>query len=174
MIHEGMRHALALGLVCALASPALAEDDELKPAFAADLGLSVIGLAYEQPIIGHVAIMGEAEIFGTYFLPWFDRGDNVQGVGVGLRPTWFANASEHGLYIAPYVRGVGVRGSKGGVTGTGVGFTAGAFVGWAFGLTGKLDLRVGGGAQYIQFDADPYKASTPFVALDLVLAYRRE
>ena len=66
-----------------------------------------------------------------------------------------------------------MRESKAGVVGTGFGYTAGAFVGWAFGLVGKLDMRVGVGAQYIKFDADPYKAATPFVALDLVLAYRR-
>ena len=163
-----------LGVVMLVATPAFADDAaELRPAFAADLGLSVIGLAYEHPVLAHVAIMGEAEIFGTYFLPWFDRGDNVQGVGVGVRPTWFASETGHGLYVAPYLRVVGVRESKAGVVGTGFGYTAGAFVGWAFGLVGKLDMRVGVGAQYIKFDADPYKAATPFVALDLVLAYRR-
>src|SRR4051794_27272852 len=160
-----MRPALIVVVLCGLAMPARADDDTLHPPFAADLGLSVVGLGYEQPVIGNVAIMATAEIFGTYFLPWFDAGDDVQGVGVGARATWFAHANEHGLYVAPYVRGVGVRGHHDGVTGTGLGFTTGAFVGWAFGLVGKLDLRIGAGAQYIYYDAGPYQASTPFVAL---------
>ncbi len=54
----------------------------------------------------------------------------------------------------------------------GVGIAAGAFVGWAFGLTDRLDLRIGIGAQYIYLDAPPLGASTPFVALDLVVGYR--
>jgi hypothetical protein len=37
----------------------------------------------------------------------------------------------------------------------------------------KLDLRVGGGAQYIYIDGDNgVEASTPFIALDFTVGYR--
>ena len=152
-----------------------ARADEVRPQLQVDGGLSVIGPAYEHPITTHIAISVEAFVFGTYFLPWFDAGDDVKGFGGGVRPTWFANASGRGLYVAPYVRVVGVDDEAiGDPSGTGV--TTGAFVGWAFALGAKLDLRIGGGAQYIYFHADGpdgrLSTSTPFVALDAVLGYR--
>jgi hypothetical protein len=146
---------------------------ELRPQLHADLGLSVVGFGYEHPLTAQVAVAGQAGIFGTYFLPWFDRGDDVKGLQAGTRVTWFARPTGRGLYVAPYLRGVAVRGESGGVTGDGVGLTVGAFAGWVFGLTEKLDLRAGAGAQYIYFDADPVAASTPFVALDMLVGYRR-
>jgi hypothetical protein len=149
---------------------------QLRPQLQADLGLSVIYAAYELPVSSRVAVDVGGGIFGTYFLPWFDAGDDVKGLGVGGRVTWFARTTGRGLYVAPYLRVVGVRGEKEGMSGTGFGFTTGAFVGWAFGLTNRLDLRVGAGAQYIRFRADTgaggLAASTPFVALDLVVGYR--
>jgi hypothetical protein len=59
----------------------------------------------------------------------------------------------------------------------GRGFTGGAFVGWDFGLSEKLDLRVGLGAQYIRITFDDASGtrttnSTPFVAIDATLGYR--
>ncbi|MEO8702719.1 MAG: hypothetical protein ABI867_21930 [Kofleriaceae bacterium] len=168
-----MRTAMILASVLAAAP---ADADELRPEVQADLGLSVIYAAYEHPVAEHVAVGVGAGLFGTYFLPWFDLGQEVLGLGIGGRVTWFANTSGRGLYVAGYVRGVGVRGDFEGDTGTGVGFTTGAFVGWSFGLTKKLDLRVGAGAQYIRFSYevgdDRLSTSTPFVALDGVLGYR--
>jgi hypothetical protein len=141
-----------------------------------DGGLSVIGGGYEHPVASKISIGAEAFIFGTYFLPWFDLGDRVKGFGAGLRPTWFARESRRGLYVAPYIRGVIVDDES--IAGaSGLGFSAGFFVGWAFGLSDRLDLRVGGGAQYIHAhyeDAQDQRQSfgTPFVALDAVLGYR--
>ncbi len=166
-----MRRALAIALVV-VPTPAAAEPAALAPQVHADLGLSVVGFGYERPLSAHVAASAQAGIFGTYFLPWFDRGDDVQGLQVGARVTWFARTSGHGLYLAPYLRGVAVRGHAGGMTGQGTGFTVGAFAGWAFRLSARLDLRVGAGAQFIRFDAAPLSASTPFIALDTVLGYR--
>jgi hypothetical protein len=150
-----------------LTTPAAAEPAQAD----ADLGLSVVGLGYEHPVSTHVAVEGQAGIFGTYFLPWFDRGADVQGLQAGGRVTWFAHPSFHGLYVAPYLRGVAVRGTDD-HSAKGLGFTAGVFVGYAFRLSPRLDLRTGAGAQYIYFSADPASASTPFLALDLLLGYR--
>lgn len=139
----------------------------------ADLGLTVIQLAYEEPLDEHWALQIEGGIFGTYFLPWFDLGDDVKGIGGGTRVTWFARASGHGPYVAPYLRVSMISGEDpAGVERTGIGLATGVFAGWAFGLTARLDLRIGIGAQYIYLNAPPLGASTPFVALDLVVGYR--
>jgi hypothetical protein len=142
----------------------------------ADVGLSVIQAAYEHPLGDHVSASLSAGVFGSYFLPRFNLGDNVLGIGGGARVTWFQGESGRGLYVAPYVRVHRVSGDHDGMDGTGLGVTSGAFVGWAFGLGDKLDLRIGAGAQYIwhSIDTGPatYSSSTPFVALDLLLGYR--
>jgi hypothetical protein len=160
-------------LVVLVASSARA--DTQRPQLQIDGGLSVIGAGYEHPIASHVALQGEAFVFGTYFLPWFDAGDDVKGLGIGVRPTWFAREDGHGLYVSPYFRAVRVDRSSL-VDRDGSGFTTGVFAGYAFGLSERLDLRIGGGAQYIWFyvDSEDHRSttSTPFVALDAVLGYR--
>lgn len=140
-----------------------------------DGGLSVIGPGYEHPVTSNISIGVETFVFGTYFLPWFDLGDDVKGFGAGLRPTWFARETRRGLYVAPYVRGVIVD-DESIVGASGLGIAGGFFVGWAFGLTDRLDLRVGGGVQYIhahvETDQGRESFGTPFVALDALLGYR--
>ena len=164
-------------LSIARADVAVAEPtaETLDPQVQIDGGLSVIGPAYEHPITSHIAIGVEGFLFGTYFLPWFDAGQNVKGFGGGIRPTWFRNANGRGLYIAPYLRIVAVD-DESLFGATDVGFTTGAFVGWAFRIAKKLDLRLGGGLQYIRFESDVADArittSTAFVALDAVIGYR--
>jgi hypothetical protein len=137
-----------------------------------DLGLSVIHAHYEHPLGDHVALSAGGGIFGTYFLPWFDLGDEVVGAGFGLRATWFRERGERGLYLTPYLRGSYVSGNSDGMEGTGIAVTAGTFVGWCFGLSERFDLRAGLGAQYIYIAADPLAASTPFVGIDLLVGYR--
>lgn len=162
-------------VVCLLAGGAHAED-QLVPQLQADLGLSVVFAGYERPLSPHLALQFEGGIFGTYFLPWFDAGQDVAGAGLGVRPTLFVSSTGHGLYLSPYLRGVVVSGDKNGSSGTGLGYTAGMFVGWAFALTHSLDLRLGGGVQYIHFHVDTdsgnFTTSTPFVALDAVVGWR--
>lgn len=146
------------------------------PQLQADVGLTVIMLGYEHPVGTKVSMQAEVGIMGTYFLPWFDLGDDVKGFGGGVRATWFATPARRGLYIAPYVRVARISGEReeaaATIEGTGTLVTAGAFAGYAFGLTNKLDLRLGLGAQYIYIDAGPLGASTPFVAIDAVVGYR--
>ncbi len=167
--------ATVAATVAVAAGSASAEPSQLAPQVQADLGLSVIGAGYEHPIGEHISLQGELIVFGTYFLPWFDRGEDVKGLGLGVRPTWFQRSTGRGLYVAPYVRVAGVDATS--LTGFGgLGIATGVFVGWAFGLSERLDLRVGGGAQYIYSSVDvpdaTLRTSTPFVALDAVLGYR--
>jgi hypothetical protein len=164
----------SLLIVAVLATPALADEPgpQLARQVQLDLGLSVVHAAYEHPIGNHVALAIGAGIFGTYFLPWFDAGDDVAGAGGGVRATWFSRRGGRGLYVTPYVRASYVSGERDGMEGTGVAITSGVFAGWCFAVKRRLDVRVGAGAQYIYIDADPLAASTPFVALDLVVGYR--
>jgi hypothetical protein len=171
---------IAAALLLGASPPAMAErrapgpecDDcrrvENKPQLQADLGLAVVGAAYEHPVAEHVSLQIEAQIFGTYFLPWFSAGTNVTGFGGELRPTWFARPTGRGLYLAPYLRIDRVSADSSHATG----FCAGVFAGWAFRLSHELDLRVGGGAQYMRYKSGTIDIATPFVALDLVVGYR--
>lgn len=169
-----VRRALA-GLAIACSSAA---GEPRQAGAVADLGLSVIHIGYERGFASRVAVAvaGSAGIYGTYFLPWFDLGDNVVGVGIGVRATWFSRDDHRGFYVAPYVRGQFVRGDVMGRSGSGAGVSTGFFLGRVFGLTDRLDLRLGVGAQYIRhrIEADAMRAltSTPFVALDGLLSYR--
>ena len=143
--------------------PTCSELEEAKrPQLQADLGLAVVGVAYEQPLTEHVSLQIEAQIFGTYFLPWVSAGTNAAGFGGQLRPTWFARWDRRGFYVAPYVRIDRVSDD----TSKATGFCAGGFAGWAFGLTRKLDLRIGGGAQYMRYKSGTIDIATPFLALD--------
>ncbi len=143
----------------------------------ADLGLSVICVGYEWPMWNQpVSIFVGGGIFGTYFLPWFDRGDETIG-GVGdLRITWFPRSEDgRGLYVTPYVRAGYASGDDEdtGAHGSGTVVTTGAFVGYAFRLSNRLDLRLGAGGQYIYIGGkNGVGASTPFVALDIALGFR--
>lgn len=159
----------AVVVLLLLSTPARA--DQIQ----ADLGLSVIAGAYEHKTSTRTAIAVEGGVFGTYFLPWFDLGDKTVGGIGGLRATLFAQSDNRGLYITPYVRAGYTKGDDEdtGVSGGGFAMTVGAFVGYVFRPISKLDLRVGGGAQYIYIDGDNgVEASTPFIALDFTVGYR--
>jgi hypothetical protein len=157
-----MRCAVVLFLL--VAGPAHAETQ-----VQADLGLAVVGVGVETAVQPHHAVMVEAQIFGTYFLPWFDAGDNLVGFGVQVRPTWFSRVHQHGAYVTPFVRLDRVTDDHDSAA---FGFCAGAAVGWAFPLTQRLDMRIGAGAQYMRYKLATSDVSTPFVQLDLVVGYR--
>lgn len=159
----------SLVVLLLLASPAHA--DQIQ----ADLGLSVIAGAYEHKTSTRTAVAIEGGVFGSYFLPWFDLGDKTVGGIGGIRATLFAQSDNRGLYITPYMRTGYTKGEDEDTGAKGGGFvmTAGAFIGYVFRPLTSLDLRVGGGVQYIYIDGDNgVDASTPFVALDFTLGYK--
>jgi hypothetical protein len=150
---------------------------ENRPQVQLDLGLAVVGVAFEHHLGEHFSIQLGGQLFSTYFAPWFDAGDKVLGVGGSLRPTYFVSPGGRGIYIAPFVRVARVTGeAETGETGSGVGFSTGMWGGYAFGLSKKLDLRVGAGLQYMRYFVDTSAGrvglSTPFIGLDLVVGYR--
>jgi hypothetical protein len=156
-------------------SASIAAAEPPQPQLQADLGLSVAAIGYEHPLGAHVSAMIGGGLFGTYFLPWFDLGDNVVGAVGDLRVTWFPRDHEHGIYVTPYVRAGYASGTHEDtmVDGAGLVLTTGLFIGYGVRLTDKLDLRVGAGGQYIYIrGAHDVGASTPFVALDTTLGFR--
>ena len=152
-------------IVLAVAAPAAAEP---AAQVQADLGLAVVGVGYEQPLGDHLAIMGEAQIFGTYFLPWFDAGTNVTGYGGEARGTWFRDESHHGLYATAYLR---LDQVDAGNHDPAFGFCGGGVAGWAFPVS-RLDVRVGAGVQYMRYRSASIDIDTPFAELDLIVGWR--
>lgn len=173
-----LRIGLTLAVLAAW-SPAAAEDARFggqRPQVQLDLGLAVIGADFEHPVTPHIAVQLGAQVFSTYFAPWFDAGDKVVGVGGELRATWWRRDDGRGFYVAPFLRVARVTGERDDTSDSGVGFSAGVFAGWGFALTHRLDLRLGAGAQYMRYrtapTAGPVEVDTPFVALDAVVGYR--
>lgn len=150
-------------IVTLAAAPAAAEPAQVQ----ADLGLAVVGAGYEKPLGEHLAVMGEVQLFGTYFLPWFDAGTNVIGFGGEVRTSWFRDASHHGLYAAGTLRLDRVADDST----SAVGWCGGLVAGYAFPATSTLDVRVGAGAQWMRYQSQTIDIDTPFVTLDLIVGY---
>ncbi|MBX3213381.1 MAG: hypothetical protein KF850_15195 [Labilithrix sp.] len=165
------------------AAPARAADDAApapeRPrranAVQLDLGLAVVGLAYERLFDPRVALQVEAQIFATWFGPLVDL-PNLRGVGGQVRPTIFlTDDGPRGVYAAPFLRIDRVTADKDGQSGHGVGFSTGAFVGYSFLLADRVNLRIGAGPQYMSYVVDVGRQrvafQTLFPALDLVVGY---
>ncbi len=167
--------AQLVAAVMLLGTPVAADpnDDDRRPQIQADLGLAVVGAAYEHPLDDHHAIAVGAQLFSTYFAPWFGIGDKVLGGGIELRFTRFL---ARGFYATPFVRSARVGGERDGASGTAFGFSAGAFIGRSFSIGNRVDVRIGIGAQYIRYrvetSAGRVGVLSPFVALDLMIGYR--
>lgn len=159
-----MQRLAALVIVVMVAAGGVARADSVV----ADVGLSVVHAGYEHDFGPKVAVAVTAGIFGTYFLPWFDLGDNVIGVGGGLRATYFFRDGQRGPYLAAYSRAQRTSGDHDGDTVTGFGITAGAFAGWDWQVSRHIDIRAGLGAQWIH---QP-NTDTPFIGIDGLVGWR--
>ena len=140
-----------------------------------DLGLGVVGLAYERPFHPRFATQLEAHIFGTWFGPIFGL-PNVTGLGGQVRPTFFlTDDAPRGVYLAPYLRVNRVTATKNGAEGDAVGFSSGVFAGYSFVVAERVNFRIGAGAQYMSYVVDVagerVAFKTVFPALDLVVGY---
>jgi hypothetical protein len=140
-----------------------------------DLGLAVVGLAYERAFARWMAVQVEAQIFGTWFGPIVDL-PNLSGFGGQLRPSFFLTGdAPRGVYVAPYVRVDRVKGEINGASNSAVGWSAGTFVGYSVLLAERLNLRFGAGAQYMSYivrvEGTRLAFKTVFPALDLVVGY---
>lgn len=177
IVGAAMTAAFTAAAIAASAAPARAEYIVVLPREApagnqlqADLGLSVAGPAFEVCLGDHWAVAVGAQIYGTYFAPWFDAGDDFIGFGGQVRGTWFARPTHRGLYVAGFARANRVRAKA--TDATGFGGSVGGFVGWSWGLTPRLDLRAGLGVQYFHDEAGAARFDNPFPGIDLVVGYR--
>ena len=159
-------------------APAAAEapKPERPNAVQLDLGLAVVGLAYERLLVPRFAVQVEAQIFGTWFGPMFDL-PAMRGFGGQVRPTLFVtDDGPRGLYIAPFLRVDAVSTEKNDATGRGVGFSTGVFGGYSFLFGERVNLRVGAGAQYMSYVVDVRGERVAFKqffpGLDLVVGYQ--
>ncbi len=150
-------------------SPPDAGEYHLQPEVEADVGLSVLGLGYEHPVATHVSVGAMAGITSTYFSPWFDQGDRTDGYVLGVRATWFAQETGRGLYVAPFLRGARITTDA--ERGSGLGVAGGVFVGWDWRVGRRVDVRVGAGAQYLDYRVHGTGIDAPFIALDGMIAY---
>jgi hypothetical protein len=140
-----------------------------------DLGLAVVGVAYERTFAPWLAVQVEAQIFGTWFGPAVDL-PNLSGLGGQVRPSFFVtDDAPRGIYIAPFVRVDRVSAEVNAAKGSAVGFSAGAFGGYSFLIADRVNLRFGAGAQYMSYVVDVSGTrvafKTLFPGLDLVVGF---
>jgi hypothetical protein len=146
-----------------------------KNAVQADLGLGIVGLAYERVVAPRVALQVEGQVFGTWWGPTFDL-PNFSGFGAQLRPTFFLTRdAPRGVYLAPFFRAAVVSAKVDDRTAHGFGSSSGAFLGYSFVFGQAFNLRIGAGAQSMTYRAhvdQTYVSWTRlYPALDLVLGY---
>ena len=145
-----------------LASSALAEEPGRatpRPANSvqADLGSGVIGLGYERVISDPLSLRVTAQLNR----PWYTDilgGDESDVVGFGLeaRPFVFPWAeAPRGLYVSPFGRVVSIRATDDATEElSGVGWSAGATVGYGWLWGERWLFRLGGGIQYWAFEIE--------------------
>lgn len=162
--------------IVAPAAPAAPEEPARRlNAVQLDLGLAVIGLAYERVFNRWFATQIEAHIFGTWFGPMFDE-PNLRGLGGQVRPSFFLTGdAPRGVYLAPFFRAERVTAEVDDAEGSAVGFSSGAFAGYSFLFGERVNLRLGAGAQYMSYVVDVQGTrvafKTLFPAIDLVVGF---
>lgn len=139
-----------------------------------DLGLAVVGVAYERTLASRLAIHVTGHVFGTWFGPTFDQ-PNFTGFGGGIRPTIFlTDDAPSGVYVAPFLRIDRVTSDTTGSS-SNWGYSTGAFAGYSWLFKDHFNVRVGAGAQWLAYEVlvgqrrESFK--TFFPALDLVVGY---
>lgn len=170
------RSVLGLALAAtALLSPVAARADgppePRKNAVQADVGLSVIFLAYERVLADRVALQVGGGAFGIW---WADP--KFIGWGGEVRSSFFLTGrAPHGLYLAPFVRVDTGKTTKNGASAWGYGSAEGAFVGYSFVILDRLNVRIGTGAQYMHYVAtvagERVEWKKPYPCLDGVVGY---
>jgi phospholipase/carboxylesterase len=182
--HEIPRSALrALGaflaalMVLLVCSSARAEEKRTyvvpshqENAIQADLGLAVVGLAYERVLGRNFAMSVEGHLFGI----WWDE-PQFRGFGWQVRPTWFVEGTApRGIYVAPFFRVERVTSEDTGDT-PATGWSAGTWAGYSFMIGQRFNLRIGAGIQYMHYVTDDGTRrvawKTVYPALDLLVGY---
>lgn len=153
MINRVIVACVASGLLAAAAqaqptSGATSSVAHRKNSVNADVGLAVIGLAYQRVLHPRVELQLQAQ----FFSPWFVTA-GVGGLGAQVRPYFFLSGSAPaGVYISPFVRAAYVRGRIGDVEGGGPALSVGAAFGQSFVFARRVIVRGGLGLQYLRYE----------------------
>lgn len=147
-----------------------AEIDGDRNAVQLDLGLAVVGLAYERRLGARFAVQLEGQVFGTWFLDPY-----LRGAGVQVRPTVFLGREPpRGLYVAAYGRLDQVTDDD--TDAEGHARSVGGLVGWSFLFGARYNVRVGAGVQVMHYEVELDGVSSSdnrvLPALDLVLGWQ--
>jgi hypothetical protein len=137
------------------------------------IAFGVIGLGYERVFHRRFSLQVQME----YTTTW--DGDDVWGLGGQVRPYFFFfRPAPGGMYLSPFVRMAYSEANIGSATGSGVGWAVGATIGWSW-VLGPVNLRAGGGLQYIDMEVEAHDGPvsarvglrTLFPALDLSVGF---
>lgn len=168
---------LALLVPLTFTSRASADADSAPlNAIQADLGLAVVGLAFERVLSRHVAIGAELHAFGTWFGPALGYPD-FNGFGGQIRVSVFPfGDAPDGVYLSAFERLDDVTAQSGGASGAAWGASADLVAGYSITFARRFDVRLGAGAQYMSYAVFANRARlqmvTFFPALDLVVGCR--
>lgn len=162
----GTTTLVVLLLAASAADPTTGDTAFKRNAIQADLGLAVVGLAYERFLTDRFAVQVSGHLFGTWFMNPY-----VAGFGGGVRPTWFFDDGGRGLYVAPFFRYERLY-RYNGIDTEGQSWSAGAWAGWSWVFFDALNARVGVGAQYFTASAAGIpRFGTVLPAIDAVVGW---
>jgi hypothetical protein len=114
------------------------------------MALGVFGVGYERVLHDRVSI----QIEGQYTNMWY-TDDDTWAAGAGLRPFFFFfRPAPGGMYLSPMVSAAYAKAYSGNATGTGVGWSVGALIGYSWLIGNFMTIRAGGGIQYISIKAE--------------------
>jgi len=110
----------------------------------------VFGLGYERVLHDRVAI----QLSGQYTKMWYSD-DDVWAIGAQLRPYFFFfRPAPGGMYISPLASIAYSSVTVGSATGSGVGYSVGATIGYSWVIGRHFNIRAGGGVQYMSIRAE--------------------
>ncbi|MGE0327240.1 MAG: hypothetical protein AB7K71_02950 [Polyangiaceae bacterium] len=176
--------------LCAVAAPALAEDDDPPYAVAscadpdpensvqADLGSGVLGVGYEHRLVKHLSLRLTLQFNKPWYTEtWGGPDTDVYAWVAELRPFIFPfGTGLRGVYVSPFGRaGLGFARDELDEPRLGPAWTVGATAGygWMFNYD-RILLRLGAGAQYWHYKVgDRTKAGVNGVypQVDIILGW---
>lgn len=169
MCRSALLLALGIGMNAQAQTTAKAKTSPRRNSVNADVGLAVLGLAYQRVVHPYVELQLQAQ----YFSPWFVTS-GVGGFGGQLRSYFFlSGTAPAGPYFSPFVRAAYVRGRIHDIEGSGAAWSAGATFGQSFVFARRVVLRCGVGLQYLSYEVSAgvakEKIRTFYPTIDLTI-----
>ena len=122
----------------------------------ANLVFGVIGLGYERVLANWVSLRFEAQ----YTRNWFSK-DDIWALGGTVRPFFFlTRAAPSGLYVSPLATLAYSEGHNSAASAHGAGWAAGGTIGYSWLIRRLVNIRVGGGVQYVSIEVTGQSATS--------------